>query len=472
MHVPTSAARWVAALAIVTGSSALAIACGGGGSSPSSGPTDDAAIEGGNPDAPVIPLEASLADTSVVVDSGAAVVDSGTVVPEAAVDSGFVVGAHTLPQVVNNGGPTFAHPTLYTITYAGDSERAWAEQLGSYLVTSPWLQAVGPEYGIGTGTHVPVELAESAPTTIDDSQVQAFIAARILEGVIPAPSGGATIPVEPGTPFDQVDAGVPFAWGNLDAGEIGNGGTTARLLPAIYMLYIPLSTTLTVEGVALCDYSGGGYHYLSYGSFGGVTFAYAVVGLCPQMDMSTLEQSVSHEFIEAATDPAYTSNGWAITDQNSVWSYFGGEVGDLCSFVEPQWAEGAYTNLQRVYSNKAAASGGDPCQPATGAYYATDVEPQTWVAVPSGQSTVFEVAGWSTAPVSPWSILAQPYLSSPSGLAPATSLPTMMMQNGQTTTLQVTMPTGLSSGDFILMGLGSYISQTNYDYSLVGMYVP
>ncbi len=174
----------------------------------------------------------------------------------------------------------------------------------------------------------------------------------------------------------------------------------------------------------------------------------------------------------SATDPAGTAPAWAIHDQNSVWSYFGGEVGDLCSFVAPQWAEGGYTQLQRVYSNTAAAAGGDPCVPATGPYYAADVEPQTWVAVAAGSSTNFSVVGWSTAAVPAWALSAQSYITSPQTFNPQTSLTAGMLDNGQSATLTVSVPAGTAPSSFAMMLVGAAESSTSYQYSLVGVYVP
>ena len=155
-----------------------------------------------------------------------------------------------------------------------------------------------------------------------------------------------------------------------------------------------------------------------------------------------------------------------------MWSYFSGEVGDLCSFVAPQWAEGGYTQLQRVYSNTSAAAGGDPCLPAMGPYYATDVEPQTWVSVPAGSSTSFSVVGWSTAMVPTWALSAQGYITSPQTFSPGTSLTAGMLNNGQTATLTVSVPAGTASDSFAMVLVGSADSNTSYQYSLVGIYVP
>jgi hypothetical protein len=480
--LPSAAVALCGALSIVCG---LAACGGGGGASP---PSPDAAAgeDGGAPD--------TSSDTAITqgpeagpgsgdtgagpVDSGGSLLDSGSPLDsgstgDAALDASFIVGPHMSLTVPNSGGPVIAHPTLVTITFAGDAERSFAETLGAYLVTSPWLSAVGPQYGVGLGTHVPVELTQTAPGTIDDTTIQALIASLILEGLAPAPMGGSAIPVADGTPFDAVDSGPP-----ADAGPVfgadggGDAGPTAELLPAVYMIYIPTTTTETIDGSGLCDVSGGGYHGQAQGSFNGLTFAYAVVSQCPMTSKDSLEMAVSHEFIEAATDPAPSDPAWSIQDPNNVWSYFGGEVGDLCSFVSPQWAEGAYASLQRVYSNGSAADGGDPCLPAPGAYFAADVEPQTWVPVSAGATVTFTVQGWSTAAVPPWGLQADKYINSPSTFVPNAMVSTNMLANGQSATVTVTAPTGAASQSYALMLVGSVASQSSYEYALIGVYVP
>jgi hypothetical protein len=406
----------------------------------------------------------------------------GDASPEADADAGFSEAPHMSLTIPNNGGPVLANPTLVTITFAGDPERSFAEGLGAYLVTSPWLSAVGPEYGVGLGTQVTVELAQTAPGIIDDSTIQSLIASLIIDGAAPSPSGGSVIPIIPGSPLEGPDGGFNLDAGlsdaaasdasSLEAGGEGDAASTAVLLPAVYMIYIPSTTTETVDGSVLCQVSGGGYHNQAQGSFNGVTFAYAVVSQCMGDPQSDLVQSVSHEFIEASTDPSGTAPAWSITDQENIWNTFGGEVGDLCSFLSPQWTEGGYVGLQRVYSNTSASSGGDPCLPAPSpAFYATDIEPQTWVTVAAGGTTTFSVLGWSTAPVGVWGLSASPYISNPPSFSPTALLSTSVLDNGQTATLTVKIPATAASQSAALLAVGSALSSESYQYSLVGVVV-
>src|SRR5690349_17252423 len=87
------------------------------------------------------------------------------------VDMVFAPAAHLpFPQVTTHTGPVFAAPQVVTITYSDFAFRAQAEQLGDFIVSSQWLDAVGKEYGVGHGTHLQkVQLAATAPATITDA---------------------------------------------------------------------------------------------------------------------------------------------------------------------------------------------------------------------------------------------------------------------------------------------------------------
>ncbi len=475
--------RWRAGALIA--SAAAVVGCGG---SDEGSAGRDAARESAAED---------VTEASVVVDAAdGSVVDSGrpqdaTVGAEAA----FTEAPHALPVIPFNGGPVLAHPTLVTITYSDDPDRAYDEALGAFLVQSSWLATVGKEYGVGLGQQQVVELGPS-PAQIDDAAIQALILSLIQSGTLPDLDGGAPVPSpdsfldsgsEDAAPAEggPVDAGLAdgaASEAGFDGGAPGDAGAVdaldaqaeALLPPLVYMIYFPSATNVTVAGEALCQYSGGGYHYQIEQTLGGQTFAYAVISACPGQGAAheLLQAAASHELIEACTDPAWSGPAYALQDTTSPWSLFGGEVGDMCSFVAPAWSEGSYDALQRVYSNASAQDGGVPCVPSSGPYYATDVEPQSYVPVAAGQSTTFDVTGWSTAPVSDWVLTAVPYISSPSTFQPFVSVAASMLNNGQKTTLTVGIPVGTASQSYALVLLESSQSQNDYTASLVGVYVP
>jgi hypothetical protein len=358
--------------------------------------------------------------------------------PEAAP---FAEAPHSGPVVTPNGGPVLANPLLVTITYSDDTDRAYEEALGAFMVQSSWLSTVGKEYGVGLGTSTNVELPDMSPGTIDDTAIQSLIVSLIEAGTAPDP--------------------------------VADGG--AQSAGAAYMFYFPTTTGITVDGSTLCQISGGGYHDESVVTANGHSFSYAVVQPCPGLPApapQNLVWAASHEFIESATDPyPLSAPGFVILDPSMTWGLIGGEVGDLCTYVLPQWSEGPYTYLQRVYSNAAAAAGGDPCIPSPGTYFGADVEPQSLVALPAGQTTTFQVKGWSTAEVGAWSISAEP--SAVQGTANVDAvLGSNTLDNGQTTTLTVTMPPGTAAQTYVNIYVTSQGSGTEYSTALAGVYVP
>jgi len=353
----------------------------------------------------------------------------------------FAEAPHSGPVITDNGGPVLANPLLVTITYSDDTNRAYEEALGAFMVKSKWLATVGKEYGVGLGTSANVELTATSPTTIDDTTIQSLVASLITAGTAPDP---------------RADGG-------------------AETTGAAYMFYFPSTTSVTVGGSTLCDISGGGYHYESEVNANGHSFVYGVVSPCPGLPAPPPENIVwaaSHEFIEAATDPYFLSApGYVLLDTTQSWSSIGGEVGDLCTYVLPQWSEGPYSFLQRVYSNASAAAGGDPCIPSPGTFFGADVEPQTFVALPAGQSTTFQVKGWSTAPVGAWSIYTSQYPVQGSAMVNA-ALGSNTLENGQTTTLTVQMPAGSASGSYTDIYVTSQGTGSGYTTALAGVYVP
>ena len=415
--------------AVVTGLLLLAGACGGvtaqnaigdaggipDGSATDVGPTQDSAAD----------VERSEASTQDVA------------APEA---GQFQEAKHNLPDVTDNGGPVLAHPMLVTITYSDDANATFEQALGEFMVQSAWLQTVGKEYGVGAGTHVSISLPDTAPTSIDDTTIQSNILALIQAGTAPDPAA--------------------------------DGGISS----ATYMAFFPSSTAITAGGSTLCQISGGGYHGETTATVNGHTISYSVVSECqpglPVQPPQDITWAASHEFIESATDPYPNSSpGYAIFDTNQPWALIGGEVGDLCTYVLPQWTEGSYTALQRVYSNASAKAGGSPCIPAPATYYGADVEPQTFVEVAAGATTTFTMTGWSTAPVAAWSLTAEalPIMGS---AQPTVSLGTFTLQNGQTAKLTVGWPAGTPPQSYADILVMSSESGTDYTAAMVGIYTP
>ena len=93
------------------------------------------------------------------------------------------------------------------------------------MVKSSWLATTGKKCGVGPGTSAKVELTQAAPASIDDAAIQSFVTSLIQAGTAPDP--------------------------------VADGSTSAAN-PAVYMVYLPSTTNVTLQGSGLCQVSGGG----------------------------------------------------------------------------------------------------------------------------------------------------------------------------------------------------------------------
>jgi hypothetical protein len=219
---------------------------------------------------------------------------------------------------------------------------------------------------------------------------------------------------------------------------------------AIYMIFFPANTQITMlymGDAALSCESFGGYHGVFTGP-GMNPYAYAAIPTCAGgapgvTDTEYVQIATSHEFIEAATDtnpidrPAYRF----ADDTISAWAILGGEVADLC--FDQYWRDATHV-ATRVWSNEAAAAGGDPCVPPLGdrAYFNVSSMPDEIRIVSPGELVEYTLTGWSTAPVADWTLELFP--SGPAGIEGV--LGTSRMNNGRTTTLRARVPADAMSG--------------------------
>jgi len=334
----------------------------------------------------------------------------------------FVTAPHAaLPQVPDNGGRRLAHVQLVTATFPGYPYEAEVQAFGDWIVGSSWLQTVGADYGVGTGTHVKkVVLAEAAPVQITDDEIQAWIAQRIQDGTLPAP---------PALDNDY-----------------------------LYALYYPEGSTIDLGGGVLSCVGFGGYHNSI--DTPSLRVSYAVLPACTQVpdELANIEISSSHELIEAATDaaPLTGTAGFQINDPGNPWTYVGGEVGDLC--VGLSVVDSGFT-VTRSWSNTAANLGVDPCVPVSGPYFNMSPSPSDPLTVPAGTPAKFTLTGWSSAPVPDWYIVAQQIFGD---FTPQVSFDSTSLNNGQTTTATIDVPAGTPSGSYAAIELVSAQSQDTY----------
>lgn len=271
--------------------------------------------------------------------------------PPAAVDNGapstvYPAPHPPLPQLVNKaGGKVLATPKVMLIVYPGYEHTAGLQQFSQVLGGSNYWAATTKEYGVGPITYTGTKelTGETAPTTIADKDVETFIA------------------------------------GKLAAGELGPPDTST-----VYTIVYPETTKITSSGAGIgggssCS-SFGGYHSDTPVKVDGKTsnYAFAVMPTCASFGAMTgideVTGAMSHELIEAATDPFPSTRNGAdsafatVDDDHFIWLLLGGtESSDLCvaetdAFVKVP--ELGFT-AQRSWSNAAAKQGHEPCVPAT-----------------------------------------------------------------------------------------------------------
>lgn len=311
----------------------------------------------------------SSASDHAAVDAGpdAAFIDAGTDAP--ALDNGSPSTAYPaphppLPELVNAAnGRILTAPKIVLVFYPGDPHKADLEAFATKMVGSAYWSATTAEYGVGASTYGgSIELTgESPPAMIAQTEIQTYVSDALATGKL----------------------GVPDP-------------------EAIYTLVYPQSTTITqlnpvttlLPPVKSCA-SFTGYHdsvLVAAGDAGAsakTRFAFAVIPTCAAA-VSSLTAPMTHEWVEAATDPAPTfpsggvilpSGGpeaafFATDKDHTVWSLLGGgEAGDLCSANGPSVVVASPElgfAVQRTWSNIAARASHDPCVPhiAGAAYFA------------------------------------------------------------------------------------------------------
>ncbi len=242
------------------------------------------------------------------------------------------------PTVANQGGPVLASPVFVPVFFANDDAAtkaamtAYVQQIGT---TDYWTQTTS-EYGVGPGSALPaVELDEVPASTLDDADIQLWLAAKL----------NADDPALP-TPGDDT----------------------------LFAIFYPPGVDITLGSTEQSCFSFGAYHSSVRldAAHGDRDVAYAVMPRCGSFGslsgLDALAGPTSHELIEAATDPYPQVNpAFGQTDDDHFyWSILlGGETADLCAQERDAWGyfPGLDHSAQRSWSNASALAGHDPCVP-------------------------------------------------------------------------------------------------------------
>ncbi|HXJ23613.1 MAG TPA: hypothetical protein VMT03_25580 [Polyangia bacterium] len=379
-------ARWLASALI-----ACLLGCGGGGSESGvpagreSGPCySDKTCNAG------LACVANVCVLKQVVDSGRVPVDAGTTTPT---DAAFQPAPHpALPQVADLGGTVIASPRVQPVVFAADTSAQATTTFLSQMAQSSYWQAATAEYGVGTLEVLPaITLSSQPPATITDQLIQSTIS-------------------------DNTSGSNP-AWGPADPSTI-------------YLMVLPSGTIGSLPDGSTCCHDFGGYHGQAPVDTSNVPYAVSCscAGAVAGQGLTSLQQrtmAISHELIEASTDPFPGSNPAYAGTENAdlIWTVItGGEVADMCAF-NPDLVytlPGTSYAVQRSWSNLAAKATTNPCVPApSGPYFnsfpaLTSITvsaggmtfPTQGLVIPLGQSKTVDVTLFSTAPIGDWTVNA------------------------------------------------------------------
>jgi hypothetical protein len=328
----------------------------------------------------------------------------------------FATAAHVpYPQIPTGGGPTLGSAQVVTVSFAGDAHSADLTTFVDWMCQSQWPSVVGAEYGVGSVAHrADIVLAGLAPSVLTDDDVRTLLLSRIADGTLPsAPPVGASF---------------------------------------LYMIFFPDGVDVThLSGDACAANPGNGYHDMTDGA--GSNVPYVVVPACePRFsallsEVEGMQLEAARLLIDALTDPSPRNEpAYALTDDSNPWTALGAEVGDFC------WGrlvgEGPGYTVQRVWSNKEAAAGGEPCLPAPhgSVPFGIAASPPSLQTLDVGVAFDWVVTGWSRAPVADWSIQAiSPWAGD---FAITATLDRDTLNDGQTAALRVTVPYAVPSGTY------------------------
>jgi hypothetical protein len=364
----------------------MVLGCGGG-SATGPGAADGTDAGGVVPEAGSASEDAAASDAGLVPDGGAA---------------GVYPAAHpAIPQVVS-GGTVMTKPKVVNVSFAGDPLEADIDAFAASMgKTTYWGDRV-KEYGIAPPiVSARIHDTYAPPATIDDAQIQTWLTSR-LDGThaeYPAPDANTiyTMYFPPGVSITNMAAGLPASCGTA-ANPTWHGYHGQTALPnGTLVVYAVISRCASIPE----DPSATGIQYVS-----------AVT---------------SHEVIEGITDPFVESNnyGYAETDNDHIaFSFIGlAELGDMCALV----GNAFYTPpdlpylVQRIWSNKVAPTGHDPCLPELAGHVYFNTAPvlndtvtvtsqgqsgtTKGALVPVGQTKMVELDLFSEAPTpGPWSV--------------------------------------------------------------------
>jgi len=239
------------------------------------------------------------------------------------------------PQIFSSGGPVIASPRIVPIVFAADPlSPDLLDFVGKYA-SGPLFAASLDEYGVhGAEVAPPVVLTDPPPAHTSSDEIADWLSTKFLDPTFPQPD--------------------------------------AR---SVYVVTYPEGTAVDIDfsfdPFPACSLTGAFHRNVTSPS--GAAVPFVVAPHCPGfLGLSGLDEvtmTLSSELVGAITDPQF--DGYASPDFNG--SVIGavsnaGEIAEFCEFntstpgfVKPPSL--GYT-IARVWSNRAARSGREPCLPS------------------------------------------------------------------------------------------------------------
>lgn len=318
--------------------------------------------------------------------------DAADAGPGSGEDAGFAPADHpAAPTVAKRAGSVLTSPKIVVVTFGDDPLASQVETFAQQIGASAYWTAVTSEYGVGAPTFAgAVHLPAPPAATISIADLESWLVA-------------------------QLD-GTHAEWPAADSSTI-------------YSIVYPTGGGIQVDGLAPCK-SSPAYHYeVKLGN--GSHVPYAAMNRCdPIFGLSGIDYvtaGLSHEWIEASTDPLYASAPAYMAPATADWMLVtGGELADMCTTTAGVYfkPDDLPFTVQRSWSNAAASAGHDPCVPAAeGSYFAAaPVLPDTvkghyyggiftseGVHAAIGDSATVEVDLFSDAATDSWTVDAKAF---------------------------------------------------------------
>jgi hypothetical protein len=285
-----------------------------------------------------------------------------------------------LPTVVDSGGPKMTSPNLVVLVDPNDPNAAQIAAALEYLQSGDYWSTTTSEYGIGPIASAKIVAPPKPfPATITEVDVMNIAASYARDTRFGGEPKDAGPPEEGGIAEGGASDASASDAGERDAGEHdagpGKPTTTTYHSDTLYVVVLPPTTKVTDVP---CN--TGGEHDGVYATATDMVAAAFVRSECPPPPDGekglTETEALAHEIIEAVTDPfASTAPAFLNVDPaHAVLSALGAaELADQCVGLygpaQPYpMSASAYLYYPRIWSNRLAALGQDPCVPTVSPY--------------------------------------------------------------------------------------------------------